>query len=118
MKEQIQYYGQSEYSRILDKNNARNKRLTQTECEDILMNAGASYEQAKNGAYVYIHHGEHQKATIRSTQDEYDKILNEFKASNKRPQVCIKHLEGMGYSYGQAKTAVYKYRVNRNLIRN
>lgn len=117
MKDQIQFYGQEEYSRILDQNNARSKRLSQKECEDILMKAGASYEQAKNGSYEYLHHGDYQKATIRTTQSEYDKILDNFDASNKRPQECIRHLEGMGFSYGQAKTAVYKYRVNRGLIR-
>ena len=53
MKESIQYFGQDEYSRILDQNNARSRGLSQTECERILINAGASYEQAKNGSYVF-----------------------------------------------------------------
>lgn len=118
MNDQLHFYGQDEYSRILDKNNARIRGLSQTDCEKILMDAGASYDQAKNGSYVYLHHGEHQKATIRSTQTEYDKILDTFHAFKKRPQECIKHLEKMGFSYGQSKTAVYKYRVKRNLIGN
>lgn len=117
MNDQLHFYGQDEYSRILDQNNARVKGLSQTECEKILMNAGASFEQAKNGSYVYLHHGNHQKATIRSVQSEYDNILDNFDASNKRPQECIKYLEGMGYSYGQSKTAVHKFRVKRKLIR-
>ena len=48
---------------------------------------------------------------------EYDKILDTFDAFKKRPQECIKHLEQMGFSYGQSKTAVYKYRVKKNLIK-
>lgn len=116
MKERIQYFGQEEYSRILDQNNARTRKLSQNECEKILIDAGASYEQAKNGAYVYLHHGNHLKAKSRTTQDEYDQILDNFDAQNKRPKECMRHLEGRGFSYGQAKTAVYKYRVSRNLV--
>ena len=117
MNDQLHYFGQKEYSRILEQNNASVKGLSQTECERILMNAGASHEQAKNGSYVYLHHGNHQQSAIHSTQSEYDTILDKFNASSKRPQECIKYLEEMGYSYGQSKTAVYKYRVKRNLIR-
>ncbi len=116
MTDRIQNNSQSEYSRILDLNNARKKRLSHTECERILMNAGASYEQAKNGSYVYLRHGNHQVAIIRATQDEYDVILDKFNAREKKPQDCIKHLENKGFSYGQSKTAVYKYRRKRNLI--
>ncbi len=116
MNGRIQYFGQDEYSRILDLKKARARGLSQTECERILIDAGASYEQAKNGSYVYLHHGNHLKAKNRATQDEYDRILDDFNAQNKRPKECIRHLEGRGFSYGQAKTAVYKYRLNRNLI--
>jgi len=116
MNDRIQYFGQDEYSRILDLKNARARELSQTDCERILIDAGASYEQSKNGSYVYLHHGNHLKAKKRTTQDEYDQILNDFNAQNKRSIECIRHLEGMGFSYGQAKTAVHKYRSNRNLI--
>jgi len=117
MIDRIQYFGQDEYSRILDQHNARAKGLSQTKCERILIDAGASYEQAKNGAYVYLHHGDHLKAHCRATQAEYDQILDDFDARSRTPKECISHLERMGYSYGQSKTAVYKYRVSRNLIR-
>ncbi len=116
MNDQIQYFGQIEYSRILDLKNARSRGLSQTECVMILIDAGASYEQAKNGSYVYLHHGNHLIAETRMTQDEYDQILDDFKAPKKRPIECIRHLESIDSSYGQAKTAVYKYRTNRNLI--
>jgi len=116
MNEQIRYFGQDEYSRILDLKNARSRGLSQTECERILIDAGATHEQAKNGSYVYLHHGDHLKAKNRTTQDEYDQMLDSFNAPKKRSIECIRHLESMGFSYGQAKTAVHKYRSNRNLI--
>lgn len=117
MIERIRYFGQNEYSRVLDQHNARARGLSQTECERILIDAGASYEQAKNGSYVYLHHSNHQKAKRRTTQDEYDRILDDFNARSKAPKECIRHLKSLDFSYGQAKTAVYKYRVSRNLIR-
>lgn len=114
----IKHFGQNEYSRILDFNNARTIGLTQTECERILIDAGTSYEQAKNGSYVYLHHGNHQIAKNRTTQDEYDMILDDFNARSKRPIESIRHLEKLGFSYGQSKSAIHKYRSKRNLIRN
>jgi hypothetical protein len=62
------------------------------QCEHILMDAGASYEQAKNGAYVYLHHGDHLIPKGRTTQDEYDQMLDEFGATKMPPQDCIKML--------------------------
>ena len=116
MSEQIRYFGQDEYSRILELKKARSSGLSQTECEKILIDAGASPEQAKNGAYVHLHHGDHLKAKNRTTQYEYDQILDHFNAPRKRSIECVRHLERLGFSYGQAKTAVYKYRSHRNLI--
>lgn len=117
MNERIQYFKQGEYTRLLDKSNAREKGLSYSQCEKILIDAGASYEQAKNGVYVYLHHKNYQKAGPRMTQEKYDRILDNFNACNMEPKECIRHLEKMGFSYGQAKSAVYKYRYNRNLIR-
>ena len=116
MNERIQHFSQNEYTRILDKYNAYAKGLSHSECERILIDAGASHEQAKNGAYVYLHHGNHLIAKCRTTQDEYNKILDNFDAPNKTPKECIRHLEGMDFSYGQAKSAIYNYRVVKKLI--
>ena len=117
MNERIQYFGQYEYTRILDQHNARAKGLSHSECEKILIDAGAPHEQAKNGAYVFLHHGNHLIAKRRGKQDEYNKILDNFDAPNKTPKECIRHLEGMGFNYGQANSAVYNYRVSKKLIR-
>ena len=117
MVDRIRYFSQNEYTRILNKHNARSRNLTQCQCEKILMGCSASYQQAKNGAYVYLHHGEHLTMYQRGSQDEYDQLLDNFGGRNKKPKDCVKYLESLHFSYGQAKTAVYKYRVSRKLIR-
>ena len=112
----LKSFSQQEYSRVLDGDNARRRGLSQSQCEEILVAAGATQMQAKNGAYVYLHHGSKITARHRSTQSEYEIHLNRFGARNKEPKECIRHLEELGFSYGQAKTAVYRYRVRHGLI--
>lgn len=109
-------FSQEEYSQLLDSHRARQRGLSQAECEQLLSAGGATYEQAKNGAYVYLHHGSHVTAQQRGSQSEHESILNAFGARSKPPQESIRHLESLGYSYGQAKTAVYNYRVKHGLI--
>ena len=109
-------FSQIEYSRVLDINCARSKGLSQFECENILIEAGASAMQAKNGAYVYLHHGSSISATRKASQSEYEELINNFGGKEKESKDCIQYLEKMGFSYGQAKTAVYKYRVKNGLI--
>jgi hypothetical protein len=109
---------QPEYNRVLNEHSAGIKGLSQTECENILIKNGASHEQAKNGAYVYIHHDGNESGTRRNgNQDDYTEILDKFGAPQKRPQECIRYLESLGFRYGQSKTAVYNYRRNKGLIR-
>jgi len=109
-------FSQEEYSRLLDTHNARLLGLSQADCEQILMGAGASREQAKNGAYVYLHHGANITSYRRGSRAEYESILNDFKAKDKAPMDCIRHLEGLGFGYRQAQTAVYNYRKSNGLI--
>lgn len=116
MCDPIRFFGQQEYTRVLDNHPGRAKRLSQTACEKILIDHGASYHQAKDGAYVYLHHGGFNPATSRTTQSEYDQILDEFGATRRTYMECVEHLEGLGFTYGQAKTAVHKYRQKRRLI--
>jgi hypothetical protein len=112
----IQKGSQEEYNRILDANSARSRALGQTECEAILIEYGATYEQAKNGAYVYLHHEGNIGGIRRGTREEYNRLLDDFNAPHKTPQECIRYLEHQGFRYGQSKTAVYNYRLEKGLI--
>jgi len=112
----IKRFTQEEYSRLLDSKNARKRVLSQTECEKILMDAGASRKQANNGAYVYLHHGAHISSSRRGSRDEYERILNDLGAKTKAPKDCIRHLENIGFGYRQAQTAVYNFRRRHGLI--
>lgn len=107
---------QNEYNVILDDAKARESRLSQSDCMQILIGHGYSYGQANNGAYVYLHHGHNLKSKRRGSEKEYAKILDAFAAAAKEPRECTAHLERLGFSYGQAHTAVYNYRVERGLI--
>ena len=108
---------QAEYNTILDGVKARVRGLLQGECERVLMKHGYSYQQAKNGAYLYLHHSKSLVSKCRGSTEKYAKILDAFGASEKEPKECVAHLESMGFSYGQAHTAVYKYRCDRGLER-
>src|SRR5947209_4199356 len=102
MPKPIRQFRQEEYSRVLDECKARQNKLTQTECTKILMDHGLTYHQAKDGAYVYLHHGRHLGVAERGTQDEYDRLLTRFGAQKKSARDCVEHLKSLGYSYGQA----------------
>jgi hypothetical protein len=109
-------FSQEEYNHLLDAHNARLLGLSQSECELILMAAGATREQAKNGAYVYLHHRANIISYRRGSRGEYESILDDFKAKTKVSMDCIRHLEGLGFGYRQAQTAVYNYRKRHGLI--
>lgn len=110
-------YSQEDYNRILDAARARANRLSQRECEKILISKGASPEQAKNGAYVYLHHEGDGSSTRRGSREEYEKLLNSFDAPDKQPKECIEYLKSLGFGYRQSQTAVYQYRTRKGLIR-
>jgi hypothetical protein len=114
--EDITYFSQNEYNRILDAYSSRARKFGQTKCEDILIKHGASHQQAKNGSYVYLHHNGNFGGVLSGTKEEYNRLLDEFNARIKSSQQCIQYLKSFGYSYGQAKTAVYNYRQDRGLI--
>jgi hypothetical protein len=114
----VKRFSQKEYNNILDLHEARKLNLSQRECEEILIQAGATKGQAKNGAYVYLHHGEHVISTQRLTREEYDKILDDFNAKVRAPKDCINYLESLGASYRQAQSAVYNYRRRHGLVQS
>ena len=106
-----------EYIRILDEHNAGTKGLTRSQCLIILMEHGATYQQANNDAYIYLFHRNHIEVSRKGSKEEYDKLLDDFDAGRKQPKECIKYLESIDFSYGQAKSAVNRYREERGLIR-
>ena len=116
MCDSIKFFKQQEYTRVLDNHRGGGRRLSQTACEKILIEHGASYHQAKDGAYVYLHHGGFNPATSRNTQTEYDQLLDKFGATRKTYIECVESLKALGFTYGQAKTAVHKYREKKRLI--
>ena len=105
---------QDEYNKLLDAFNAKTKSKNESVLH--LMRLGFSYEQAKNAVHVYWKGGE-TKATFILSRDERDKWLNDFDATRKTPNECVNYLRGLGCTYNQAKSAVYKYRQERGLIR-
>jgi len=114
MSNHLKNFTQEEYSRILDK--CKGHQLSNAECMKILMDHGASYNQAKNGAYTYLHHGDHLIAKQKGSQNQYNQLLDEFDGTQKSNIDCIRYLESLGFSQGQSKNAVYKYRCKRGLI--
>ena len=69
MTKSIQRFSQDEYNRVLNEHSPKSKKLSQVACEKILIIAGASYAQARNGAYVYIHHDGNVKGKIRGSRE-------------------------------------------------
>lgn len=116
MCEDIERFGQPEYNRVLQHHGARRRGLSQSKCQELLVDHGASLSQAKNGAYVYLHHHGDEKANTPGSQEEYERLLKAFGAKSKPPRLCVRYLESQGFSYGQAKTAVYQYRIRHGLI--
>ncbi len=115
MCEQLRAFKQQEYSRVLE--NHGGKTLSNKQCIKVLIQHGASYNQANNAAYTYLKHGNHLEIQMNGTQEQYNIILDNFKGQRKGNMECIRYLEGLGYSQGQAKTAVWKYRKSKGLIR-
>ena len=110
----LKVFSQEEYSRVLDEHKGRH--LSNAQCIKILREHGASYNQAKNGAYIYLHHRDHMIVLRRGTQEEYNQILDKFNGQSKSNMECIRYLESQGFSQGQAKNAVHKYRKKKGLI--
>jgi hypothetical protein len=67
------------------------------------MNHGASYNQAKNGAYTYLHHRSHLITKHRSAQEQYNKLLDEINGYSLSNMDCIHYLESLGFGQGAIK---------------
>lgn len=116
MCDDIKRFGQPEYNRVLNSHSARRRGLGQTGCQELLIDHGATFGQAKNGAYVFLHHHGDEEATKSGSQEQYERLLSAFGAKARAPRDCVNYLESQGYSYGQAKSAVYQYRSRHGLI--
>ena len=105
---------QNEYNKLLDEFNAKNK--TKNESVLYLMTLGFSCGQANNAVHVYWKGGG-TKATFILSSNERNKLLDNFNAWKNTPHKCVNYLMGLGCTYHQATSAVYKYRKERGLIR-
>ncbi len=50
------------------------------------------------------------------SQFTYERLLDEFGAGQRTTSDCVNHLVSMGYSKGQARSAVYRFRQRRGLV--
>lgn len=55
-------------------------------------------------------------SVLRTSAADYEAVLNAFEATTRRPAECVKHLVSLGYSVGQARSAVYRYRGRHGLL--
>ncbi len=104
---------QSEYNKLLDKFNGRNKGFA--ECVDYLIGQGFSRNQSNNAVHVYRKGGAIE-AKFRLSSQRRDDLLDNFNATRKTPKECVAYLMSEGCTYRQANSAVYKYRQERHLI--
>ncbi|MBA7499981.1 hypothetical protein ES704_02733 [subsurface metagenome] len=104
---------QSEYNRILDAFNGKNK--TAKECIGYLISQGFSYHQAKNAVHVYRKGGK-TNADFILPGERRTQLLDEFNATKKAHKECVNYLRSIGCTYHQANTACYIYRQEKGLI--
>lgn len=116
MEERLIFFTQQEYTQVLDRQNARTRKLSQKEYEQILIDRGVRPGQAKMAAYKYRHHEKSRFATRKGSQEEYEKLLNDFCAAGKPFIDSVRCLESLGFSFGQANSAAHKYRGKKGLI--
>ena len=104
---------QSEYNRILDAFNGRNKAFH--ECVNHLVSQGFSFSQANNAVHVYRKGGA-TKASSRLSREHRNQLLDAFDAIRKTNKECVDYLRSLGFTYRQATTAAHRYRQEKNLI--
>ncbi len=52
-----------------------------------------------------------------SREREYEKVLRDFGAQSRTNAECIQHLVSLGYTAGQARNALYRYRQRSSATR-
>lgn len=56
-------------------------------------------------------------ASPRGRYEEYERILEHFGASDRANRESVRHLMDLGFSSGQARSAVHRYRERHGLLR-
>lgn len=106
---------QEEYNRILDDFDGKNK--TKKECVEELIKHGYTNKQAQNAVHVYKQGGK-TKAQIILKKEERNEILDGIGAENMSHKEIVDYLMKMGYTYHQSKSASYKYRLEKGLVKH
>ncbi len=52
----------------------------------------------------------------RGREEDYERILEAFEAAGRPTGESVRHLMGLGFSTGQARSAVYRYRERHGLV--
>jgi hypothetical protein len=50
-------------------------------------------------------------------RSDYPRLLEDFGATDKTARECVRYLEQAGYSHGQARNAVYRFRRLRGITK-
>lgn len=58
---------------------------------------------------------ESESSPRRRSNADYVRLLDDFRATDKAARECVQHLQQLGYSHGQARNAVYRYRRGHGL---
>ena len=58
------------------------------------------------------------ESKARPISTNYEAILSAFDAEHRSNREAVLYLEAMGFSSGQARSAVYQYRKKRGLVRS
>ena len=58
----------------------------------------------------------HEQSPHRGREEDYEHILEAFEAAKRPTQESVRHLMALGFSLGQARSAVYRYRERRGLL--
>lgn len=55
------------------------------------------------------------KSSAKPARTDYITLLDKFRGLEKPARDCVKHLEELGFSRGQARNAVYRFRRLRGI---
>jgi hypothetical protein len=53
---------------------------------------------------------------VRASAADYERVLDAFGAKAKTSIDCVRHLQSLGFTVGQARNASYRYRQRHGLV--